>query len=131
MAPQGFKRAGEVLFVNIVEMVRRASRPWPGTASSSVLAKRFRSAPSRSMSPAMVTGSQASIACGGTAVWTLTSCSGTVSFGDSELRAMIAPMLSYLEVRASSTSDAASSISASVVKRPKLKRIDASVSSAD
>ena len=85
MAPQEFKRSGEALIANIVAMVRRASRPWPGTASSSVLIKRVRSSPSRSsfpvvaMNSAMVTGSQAGIACGETAVWSRASCSGTVS----------------------------------------------------
>lgn len=78
----------------------------------------------------MVTGSQAGIACGEIAFVTAVMLRHCL-LGDSELRATIAPTLSYLEVRASSTSDAASSISASVVKRPKLKRIDASVSSVE
>ena len=51
MAPQEFKRSAEALIANIVEMVRRVSRPWPGTASSSVLTKRVRSSPSRSSFP--------------------------------------------------------------------------------
>ena len=51
MAPQEFKRSGEALIANIVEIVRRASRPWPGTSSSSVLTKRVKSSPSRSSFP--------------------------------------------------------------------------------
>ena len=81
MAPQGFKRAGEALFANIVEMVRRAGCPWSGSASSSVLTKRAKSSPGRSSFPvvAMVTGPQAGIAWGEMTVWSRASCSDTVS----------------------------------------------------
>ena len=51
MAPQRFERAGEALFAIIIETVRRASCPWRGTASSSVLTKRVKSSPSRSSFP--------------------------------------------------------------------------------